>query len=285
MMTIGRLTISRGGIAIAAPRPSAIGIWLARPEARALLTRRLAMIWVAAAGLVGMLRMLLAPAGTDPLVGPYVLVALLPGAALYFGYRIIRLDPDYRFKGLSLTGRWVPVSAATSRAHPLYGNDGLLVMLSGGLLFSILVRAFDFYVGMPALFPGAPVWFAPVYALMLGDMLMLSVLYALCFAAMLKHSPLFPLLLALTWIADVCMLGAGYLLFEGWPLLPHDVEMGLTLLLSGNIKKAMISIALWAPYLLLSRRANVTFLRRVRPDDLVLARRWEAARSGAVSLP
>jgi hypothetical protein len=33
--------------------------------------------------------------------------------------------------------------------------------------------------------------------------------------------------------------------------------------LDGNVKKVLISIALWLPYLLMSRRVNVTFRHRV----------------------
>jgi hypothetical protein len=34
-------------------------------------------------------------------------------------------------------------------------------------------------------------------------------------------------------------------------------------LLEGNVKKVLISAGLWLPYLLLSRRVNVTFRHRV----------------------
>ena len=34
-------------------------------------------------------------------------------------------------------------------------------------------------------------------------------------------------------------------------------------MLDGNVKKVLISAALWSPYLLLSRRVNVTFRSRV----------------------
>jgi hypothetical protein len=35
-------------------------------------------------------------------------------------------------------------------------------------------------------------------------------------------------------------------------------------LLDNNVKKVLISAALWLPYLLLSRRVNVTFRHRLR---------------------
>jgi hypothetical protein len=45
--------------------------------------------------------------------------------------------------------------------------------------------------------------------------------------------------------------------------LPHSVGAALGGLLDGNVKKVLISVALWAPYLLLSRRVNLTYRRRV----------------------
>ena len=37
----------------------------------------------------------------------------------------------------------------------------------------------------------------------------------------------------------------------------------LTTMLTGNVKKTLISVALWLPYLLLSTRVNVTYRHRV----------------------
>jgi hypothetical protein len=41
------------------------------------------------------------------------------------------------------------------------------------------------------------------------------------------------------------------------------VAAALTALLTGNVKKVLISIAVWLPYLLLSARVNVTYRHRV----------------------
>ena len=49
----------------------------------------------------------------------------------------------------------------------------------------------------------------------------------------------------------------------GAPGLPVDVATALCSLLDGNVKKVMISVALWLPYLLLSTRVNVTYRNRV----------------------
>jgi hypothetical protein len=45
--------------------------------------------------------------------------------------------------------------------------------------------------------------------------------------------------------------------------LPPTVAMALHDLLDGNVKKVVISMALWTPYLLLSRRVNLTYRSRV----------------------
>jgi hypothetical protein len=41
------------------------------------------------------------------------------------------------------------------------------------------------------------------------------------------------------------------------------VASALHTLLEGNVKKVLISMALWLPYLLLSTRVNVTYRHRV----------------------
>ena len=45
--------------------------------------------------------------------------------------------------------------------------------------------------------------------------------------------------------------------------LPANVAAALQSLLTGNVKKVLISMALWLPYLLLSTRVNVTYRHRV----------------------
>ena len=45
--------------------------------------------------------------------------------------------------------------------------------------------------------------------------------------------------------------------------LPPAVGAALGDLLEGNVKKVLISVALWTPYLLLSKRVNLTFRHRL----------------------
>ncbi len=270
---MGLFRIPRTSMMISPAQPSPMGLRLRDPRFQLRIVNRLTLSWLVIAAMIGGLKLAFAPDGQDTLSLPYIVAALLPAFALAVGYRIFRTEHGYRFAGLSLTGRWVPVNDHLVKNHPLYGNDGLMIMLGGGLLFSIAIRAFDFYTAMPPLFVGAPPWLPPIYALLLLDMLLLSGMYAVSFAAALRHSPFFPLLLSMTWLLDMGVLVTGLHMIEGWSILPSNVEAQMVLLLSSNIQKAMISVTLWAPYLLLSRRVNVTFLRRVRPNDLILLQR------------
>jgi len=45
--------------------------------------------------------------------------------------------------------------------------------------------------------------------------------------------------------------------------LPGTVGASLSDMLEGNLKKVLISVAIWLPYLLLSRRVNLTYRWRV----------------------
>ena len=52
-------------------------------------------------------------------------------------------------------------------------------------------------------------------------------------------------------------------LVAGTPDLPGEVAVALQALLGGNVQKVLISIGIWLPYLLLSKRVNVTYRHRV----------------------
>jgi hypothetical protein len=75
--------------------------------------------------------------------------------------------------------------------------------------------------------------------------------------------PLFPRLLVTVWMVDVVMQLLIAQLVAGTNGLPPAVADALHELLDGNLKKVLISIGLWLPYLLLSIRVNVTYRRRV----------------------
>jgi len=48
--------------------------------------------------------------------------------------------------------------------------------------------------------------------------------------------------------------------------LPVPVASALHSLLNGNVLKVLISMALWLPYLMLSKRVNITYRSRVAID-------------------
>jgi hypothetical protein len=85
----------------------------------------------------------------------------------------------------------------------------------------------------------------------------------IAFVAALRRVPLFPRLLLAIWIADLTMQFVTAKLVTASGPLPHGVSSALHNLLEGNVKKVLISVALWLPYLLLSKRVNVTYRHRV----------------------
>jgi hypothetical protein len=95
------------------------------------------------------------------------------------------------------------------------------------------------------------------------DVVVFSSLYMIAFVAALRRVPLFPRLLVAIWIGDFAMQLATAQLVTSAGHLPHGVAVALQGLLNGNLKKVLISAALWLPYLLLSTRVNVTFRHRL----------------------
>ena len=83
------------------------------------------------------------------------------------------------------------------------------------------------------------------------------------FVAALRRVPLFPRLLVAIWMGDLAMQMFTAELVTRAGNLPPEVATALHGLLDGNVKKVLISVGLWLPYLLLSKRVNVTYRRRV----------------------
>jgi hypothetical protein len=147
--------------------------------------------------------------------------------------------------------------------HPLYGTSGIMVSLLIGMLLNLPVRAAEYLVTMPAIPAGAPDWLATLHFAMTVDVVLLSSLYVVAFVAALRRVPLFPRLLLFIWLLDILMqlLIAQAALSTG---LPAGVGGALQPLLEGNVKKTLISVSLWLPYLMLSTRVNVTYRNRIR---------------------
>lgn len=239
---------------------------------RQSLEQRLGQVmlgWIAVAALVSAGRIALAPnAGPLPTLGvilPYVLMVLAPVVSLALALHWFRngeamAQPSVR---LSRIGRWRPVSLDEARGHRLFGADGLMVSLLLGILFNIPFRAMEYLGAMPVIGGDVPPWLAVLRFSMTADLVLMTSLYAVAFGAALRRAPIFPRLLLLVWMADLLMQVVIAQLVAAEPTLPANVGVALGTLLETNVKKLAISMALWLPYLILSKRVNVTYRRRV----------------------
>jgi hypothetical protein len=205
-----------------------------------------------------------APLGLE-VVFPYILLVFAPAMSLVLALRWFRHGdrlPQPRTR-LALIGRWADVSPDEARRHPLYGANGIMVSLLVGMLLNVPVRAVEYLAAMPALSGSVPPWLSVLHLLMTLDVVVFSSLYAIAFVAALRRVPLFPRLLAAIWLGDIAMQIFTADLVAATPGLPPNVAGALHALLDGNVKKVLISVALWLPYLLLSQRVNVTYRSRV----------------------
>jgi hypothetical protein len=196
---------------------------------------------------------------------PYFLVVGAPVASLMLALRWFPASRRFVQPATRLArfGRWRPVGAGEARALPLYGATGLMASLLLGMLLNVPIRTLEFLAAIPAMGDSAPHWFGVLFGLMLLDVVLLSSLYAIAFVAALRHVPLFPRLLGAIWGIDLLMQILISRAMIAVPGVPGDVAGALYMLLDGNVKKVMISVALWLPYLLLSRRVNLTYRHRV----------------------
>ena len=229
---------------------------------------RIMTIWFALAMTGCAIRIVASPIKGAPDLStfmPYMLLVGAPllsmGLALYWFRRGDQLpQPVYR---LAIAGSWRDIGAAEARRHPLYGSSGMMVSLLVGMLLNVPVRALEYLAAMPALAGHVPEWLSTLRFVMTLDVVLLSSLYTIAFVAALRRVPLFPRLLAAIWLVDICMqlgIASAVASTEG---LPVKVADALHSLLDGNVKKVLISVCLWLPYLLLSKRVNVTFRHRV----------------------
>jgi hypothetical protein len=226
--------------------------------------------WLLIAGLASALRIANTPPsaaadGILTVVAPYVLLILTPFASAMLALRWFRdghlqLQPVTR---IAVVGRWRTVSRDEARKHPLYGTTGIMVSLLIGTLLNVPVRAGEYLVAMPPVAGDVPAWLSTLHLAMTFDVVLFSSLYAIAFVAALRKVPLFPRLLAAIWIADVTMQLATAKMVASTGYVPPNVAQALHHLLYGNVEKVLISVAIWLPYLLLSRRVNVTYRSRI----------------------
>jgi hypothetical protein len=131
------------------------------------------------------------------------------------------------------------------------------------MLLNVPVRSLEFLAAVPAMNGNAPVWGQILFASMTADVVIMNILYVVAFVMALRNVPWFPRLLLLIWGLDVCSQIAIAHFVGQAPGLPHGVGDAMGSLLGGNLKKVLISAALWLPYLILSERVNVTYRSRI----------------------
>ena len=196
---------------------------------------------------------------------PYLLVIGAPVGTLLLGLKLfpagrLHAQPSLR---LAQLGRWRKVDCLKAREMSQFGLYGVMASLLLGIALNVPVRTLEFLSAVPALGSYAPGWFVGLYAVMLADVVVLSCLYMFAFAMALRMVPLFPRFLVMVWGADLmAQLGIAQLVARIGDV-PDAVQVALADLLNGNVKKVLISAALWLPYLLLSERVNITFRNRV----------------------
>lgn len=229
---------------------------------------RILIGWLLIAGLASALRLAVPPIG-GPIDAqgllPYVLLLIAPFASTLLALRWFadgdrHPQPSTR---LAVIGRWKCVRMATARAHPLFGTSGIMVSLLVGMMLNVPFRALEYWAAMPVISAEVPLWLSTLHAAMSFDVVLFSSLYMIAFVAALRRVPLFPRLLAAIWVCDIATQLFIAELVAGTDGLPPTVANALHGMLEGNIKKVLISVALWLPYLLLSRRVNVTYRHRI----------------------
>jgi hypothetical protein len=229
---------------------------------------RIVGIWLCVVALAAALRLAISPVPPSSFDGatilPYLLLVGAPAASLFLALHWFRdgertPQPVTR---LAVVGSWRDLVPVEARRHPSYGASGIMVSLLVGMLLHTPLRTASYLATMPAITADAPGWLSVLHFWLTLDTVLLSSLYAICFAAALRHMPLFPRLLLLVWMIDLCMqvLIAQAAVSTGIPL---NVATPLQMLLEKNVAKVLISISLWLPYLLLSTRVNVTFRHRI----------------------
>ena len=229
---------------------------------------RILQCWLLFAGLATAARIASAPIPNGADLGtfaPYLLLILAPFASTVLALRWfadgdVQPQPSTR---LAVLGRWRTVDRQEARRHPLYGTSGIMVSLLVGMMLNVPVRAAEYLAAMSPLPHVAPHWLSTLHMAMTFDVVLFTSLYMVAFVAALRRVPLFPRLLVAIWVCDLAMQLVIAQWVAGSDGLPSTVAGALHGLLDANVKKVLISAALWLPYLLLSTRVNLTYRSRV----------------------
>jgi hypothetical protein len=225
--------------------------------------------WLLIAGLAAAARIAFTPhpAGGAALstFTSYMMLVVAPFASTLLALRWFQRGDELAQPSIRLArvGKWQPVAAAEAQKHALYGTSGIMVSLLVGMMLNVPVRAAEYMAAMPPLPQLAPAWLSALHLAMTFDVVLFGSLYMIAFVAALRRVPLFPRLLLAIWIGDIAMQLFTAKLVTSAGDLPTPVATALHHLLEGNVKKVLISMALWLPYLLLSTRVNVTYRHRV----------------------
>mgnify|MGYP000255169029 CR=1 FL=1 len=200
------------------------------------------------------------------LLAPPVLVAAAP----WFAYLLVTRAypkgsyfPQPAVSGTNST-KWRPVRHDLPQDRMALGFEGFLVSLAVGMLLSMVMRLVTYYLAMPAMPPGAPAWATAAFRIMTYDVAFLSFMYMTCFTMAQRAVPLFPRMLMVTWCYDLLMQLAIARTIASTGPVPDIVAGPFAALLSDNVRKVLISMVIWLPYLVVSPRVNATFRRRVR---------------------
>ena len=231
---------------------------------------RIMLGWVAFVTLAGVLRTIFAVSPINSglsfvqTITPYILLGAAPIAAYWVADKVfprgaLMQQPEIR---LARYGKWRSVDVLAARAHPMFGPTGMMASLLIGMMLNVPVRSVEFLAAVPAMNGNAPLWGQVLLAAMTTDVVIMNFLYVICFVAALRCAPWFPRLLVLTWGLDITSQLAMAQLVGSVAGLPHSVGNAMGQLLSGNVQKVLISVAIWSPYLLLSDRVNLTYRMR-----------------------
>jgi hypothetical protein len=224
--------------------------------------------WLLVAGLASAARIAATPHAIEiasfSTIASYMLLVVAPFASTLLALRWFsdgHLQPQPATR-LARVGRWIQVSRSEAERHPLYGCGGIMVSLIVGMMLNVPVRAAEYLAAMPPMPAETPRWLSVLHFAMTFDAVVFTSLYMVAFVAALRRVPLFPRLLVTIWLADLTMQLVTAQMVTSTHL-PGTVAVALHALLIGNVKKVLISMALWLPYLLLSKRVNVTFRHRL----------------------
>jgi hypothetical protein len=230
---------------------------------------RILQLWLACAGALSILRLTAFPKtiqlASFSSFASYMMLVVAPFASTLLALRWFAAGDQQPqpLTRLARLGRWRQVSAAEAKRHPLYGTTGIMVSLLVGMMLNVPIRALEYMAAIPPIPANAPSWLSALHFAMTFDVILFSSLYMIAFVAALRRVPLFPRLLLAIWLGDLAMQLVTAHVVTAVGGLPHGVADALHTILLGNVKKVLISMSLWLPYLLLSTRVNVTYRQRV----------------------